>query len=110
MNKLNLMDTISDIMVKMSDNNSGALNVLINLIQYSVVPVIILDNCKIYGSGIYILYNDKCNRDIKKFIKLLLATSINIITENKLKEMADDQLNKINLTENEWSQIENIKI
>lgn len=68
--KIKLRDTIESAMIKMSERNPGALTVLMILIKEDEMNVIkyvlALDALEIYGSNIYILWNDCCGRDVSK--------------------------------------------
>lgn len=68
--KIKSTDTIESAMIKMSEGNPGALTVLMILIkedEMNIVKYILaLDTLEIYGSNIYILWNDCCDRNISK--------------------------------------------
>ena len=117
MSRVEITDTVSDMMVKMSDGNPGALTTMMVMLQESQAidpqmalgglgTVMLLDTWEIYGSGIYVLYNDKCDRDLRKMVLLIRATQLGKFPHNKLKEMADDQCREINLTEEEWKELD----
>jgi hypothetical protein len=114
--KIQLEDSIQDIIVKMSDGNPGAVTTLIEVIKNGekidpqsafagVGSILLLDSFGIYGSSIYILYNDKCNKNIRKFIMLLRAVQLGFIRVDRLKELAEDQTRQINLSDEEWGDI-----
>lgn len=117
MAKIKLHDTIEQIFYLMSERNPGALNVLMELYhnvkkidpQSFLGPmgyILLLDTYEIYGSDLYVLWNDKCNRDIKRFCILIRATQLGLISQSKLKSLSLDHMNEINLTENEFNNLE----
>jgi hypothetical protein len=113
--RIQLEDSIQNIIIKMSDGNPGAINTLFEVIKheeiidpqsaFAGVGSILLDSFGIYGSSIYILYNDKCKRDIRRFIMLLRAVQLGFIRVDRLKELAEDQTRQINLSDEEWRDI-----
>jgi hypothetical protein len=114
--KIQLEDSIQDIIVKMSDGNPGAVTTLIEVIKNGekidpqsafagVGSILLLDSFGIYGSSIYILYNDKCNKNIRKFIMLLRAVQLGFLRVDRLKKLAEDQTRQINLSDEEWGDI-----
>ena len=117
MTKLELKDNFIDIIYKMSEGNPGALTALIEVfreapkidpedIMGGLGPILQLDTHGIYGSDIYILWNDKCDRDVRKLLLLLRHTQLGFSPENELKELAADQKRELNLTEEEWNEID----
>jgi hypothetical protein len=115
--RIQLEDSIQNIIIKMSDGNPGAVTTLIEVIKNDgrvdpqsafagVGSILLLDSFGIYGSSIYILYNDKCNKNIRKFIMLLRAVQLGFIRVDRLKELAEDQTRQINLSDEEWKDIE----
>lgn len=118
MSKLELTDSILDITVKMSDGNPGAIMALMELMNEhiriepqalfsGISAIMLLDTWEIYGSSIYILFNDKCDRDASKMLLLISATQLGFFSSTELKELADDQCYKINLTPQKWSELSN---
>ncbi len=72
MSKLELTDTVQDVFLKMAEGNPGALNCLFAMISKKdwfggldpVMLIIQLDDMEIYGSNLYMLWNDCCNQDL----------------------------------------------
>lgn len=102
MAKLNSNDSMMSIVTKMSDGNPGAMSALMEIITKGadVDPndimgglgkVLFLDTIEIYGSDIYILYSDLCNRDIVKTIALLSAVQLGILDKIILKDACSRQ-------------------
>jgi len=97
-------------------NNPGCIRSLIELAEYydsiknphiEVLGLFhLLDQFEIYGTEIYILWNYKCGKDIKKFILLIRAAQFNIITLKNLKRMVGNQGREFNFTEKDFELIE----
>lgn len=73
--KIKLTDSGSDIAFKMSEGNPGALNCIMEVFKASnlhdgmhgAMLILYCDSLGLYGSELYMLWNDCCDRDIKKF-------------------------------------------
>ena len=114
MAKITLTDTLQDIIVKMSDCNPGAVHALMDIYQNAesidpqslmkgLGPILLLDTLEIYGTDIYILYNDKCNRNLRNLLVLLRAYQLGFLPQAKLIEMSKDQMRQIELTTIEFA-------
>lgn len=66
----------------------------------------ILDTWGIYGTDIYVLWNDKCNRDVRQMLMLMRATQLGIFSHTKLQEMAADQMRQVNLSDEEMAELD----
>ena len=117
MSRITLQDTQTDVLVKMANGNPGALQAMMSIIEKhdSIDPqalmgglgaILILDTWKIYGSDIYILFSDKCDRDVRKMLLLMRATQLGFFPQEKLQAMAADQRREIDLTSDEWTDLE----
>ena len=115
--KIELNDTTMSIMMKMSEGNPGAVSALIEIMQKHdeidpqalmgpIGAIMILDTWKIYGTDIYVLFSDKCNRDVRKMLMLMRATQLGLFSQSKLQQMAKDQMHKINLTDEEFNELD----
>lgn len=118
MARITIHDRLHQAIHKMAEGNPGAIKAIISL--YNNAPVIdpdnalwgfghilALDELEIYGSSIYILWNDKCGRDLRKMILLLRGVQLGFIPSSRVKEMSEDQCNKVNLTQEEWENLGN---
>ncbi len=114
MSRIVLTDSILETYVKMSDGNPGAVNALVELQQdidkidpqsaLGILGVLMqLDSMEIYGTAIYILWNDKCGQDSRKMIMMLRANQLGFLSADKIFEMSQDQMNEIDLTKEEWN-------
>ncbi len=117
MNKINLTDSIVDVAVKMSEGNPGAAIAIAEMITKGdeidpqsfaggLGAVLSLDTLGIYGTDIYILFNDKCGRDVRPMLLLLRAHQLGMFPEERLRELSKDQSRQIDISPEEWSEID----
>jgi len=117
MSRIQLQDSGLDMIIKMSDGNPGAVVTLMKILSESATidpqsvlggigPVLALDTLEVYGTDIYVLFNDKCDSDMRKFIMLLRAHQLGIITEELIRELAADQTRQVNLTEEQFDELD----
>lgn len=94
--RINLQDDAMSAIVKLSDGNPGAMNVCMQLLQNGekIDPdnfmgglgcLLSLDTHGIYGSDIYVLNKDICDRDLVKTIGMLRACQLGFLSESILK-------------------------
>lgn len=117
MSRIDLTDTLTSIVKKMSDNNPGAINAMMTILSEhdridpqaamgGLGAILSLDTNEIYGTNIYILFSDKCGRDVRKMLMIMRATQLGFFTPLRLKEMAHDQTRQINLSKEEWASLD----
>lgn len=117
MSRIQLQDTGMDAMIKMSEGNPGAINALmdISVQAASIDPqdafgamgvILSLDTHQIYGTDIYVLYSDKCQRNVRKVLVLLRAVQLGIMPESKLQSLAGDQSRQVELTDDEFNALD----
>jgi len=117
MSKLDQQDTTMDILVKMSDGNPGAIGALMEIMNTAdrIDPqaadsglghILLLDEYEIYGTDIYILYNDKCDRNVRKLLVLIRGVQLGFLRKETLKTMASDQTRSTNLTDEEFEDLD----
>jgi len=117
MSRIELKDTITNVIVKMAEGNPGAISTIMAILEQhdkidpqatigGIGVLLLLDTYEIYGTDIYVLFNDKCNRDVRQMLMLLRATQLGLFSSDKLKEMAYDQMGEINLTDDEWNALD----
>ena len=110
------MDT-KDAIITMADGNPGALTSMMSIAPrvevidpqalFGFMAVLFeLDSYQIYGSAIYVLFNDKCNRDVRKMLLLLRAVQLGFVCVALLQELAADQMGVVNLDADTWQDIE----
>ena len=90
MTRLNIFGTIEDNFIAFAGGNPGALNTLFELMKEAKdrtgLFLLTLDEMGLYESHLYMLWNDCCNRDIKKVIKVLELYEREIITQQDIDE------------------------
>lgn len=117
MARIKLEDTVQDVLVKMSDGNPGAISCMMAILQEhdkidpqafmgGLGAILLFDTYEIYGTNIYILFSDKCGRDVRKMLMLMRATQLGYFSHLRLREMASDQMREINLTDTEWKELD----
>lgn len=92
MGRIQLTDTGMDIVVKMCDGNPGAMTVLMELMKKKDFPSILsLDSHEIYGTDIYVLWNDICDRNLDHLRAVLAASMIGFIERNVVTDACSRQ-------------------
>lgn len=115
MARIELTDTLTDVIVKMAEGNPGAATAMMEIYTKGekIDPeaamggfgaILLLDTFGIYGTEIYIIWSDKCKRDTRLMLMLMLmrAVQLGLMPESKLKTMAEDQMRQVDLTAEEW--------
>jgi len=91
MERITLSDSVVGAITKMVEGNMGAMNVCMLLIKEGerIDPqnlmggfgfILDLDREGIYGTDIYVFWNDICNRDISKMIAVLRAVQLGLFS------------------------------
>ena len=117
MSRMQLTDSALEMIVEMSDGNPGAIQALGAIINQSAAidpqsalggmgPILSLDTHQIYGADIYVLYSDKCQRNVRKLLVLLRACQLGIMPESLLQSLAADQKREIELTTDEFNELD----
>ena len=90
MSRLNKFGTLEDNFISFAGGNPGALNTLFELMKEAkdrtALFLLTLDKMELYESHLYMLWNDCCNRDIKKMIKILELYEREIITQQDINK------------------------
>lgn len=99
--RINLMDDTATVLYKMSNGNPGAIGALAQILQSGNIdpdnslggigPILLLDTYGIYGTDIYILWNDICKREIVKTLAVLRATQLGFFSSHILKDACSRQ-------------------
>jgi hypothetical protein len=85
MSKIQLTDNTMDVVVKMSEGNPGAMNALMEILSKGKLidtddpiqglgAILMLDTLGIYGSDIYVLHSDICDRNLAKTLAVIRGT------------------------------------
>ncbi len=100
--RIKLTDNTMDIVTKLSDGNPGAMGVIMQLLTEAptidpdnfmggIGTALLLDTYGIYGSDIYVLHNDICERNLAKTIGVLRATQLGMFSAVTLKAACSKQ-------------------
>lgn len=92
MSRLDLDDDLLAIIAKMSEGNPGCITFLMeamkNVNQFRFIEMVLrLDKAELYGSHIYMLWNDCCDRDLDKTIEMIT----NIKNDDELRSYVIDR-------------------
>ena len=95
MSKIQLTDSTIEILDKMSEGNPGAISILTTLLFKetthemvdSVMHIILpLDTLGIYGSKLYMLWTDACDKNTDKVKKVIELWRIGKLTKEEIHE------------------------
>ena len=96
------------VMELMAGHNRGAYIAMRHITAYEQArPMIaLLDQYEIYGTDLYVLYNDKCHGLVGKLYTLLMATRLGLLSEEGLHKLAKDQNDMVHFTEETCKEFE----
>lgn len=93
MSKLNFNETFSDVLLKLSEGNPGAMTTLFEIMKAKnddeikyLDTFLVIDTMELYGSNLYMLWNDCCNRDINKVLEVIDGYQLGKITDIDINE------------------------
>jgi len=99
--RIQLTDSIMDITIKMCEGNPGAMTFIMGAFKESeeIDPdgmgnlgfILNADRCGIYGTDLYVLWSDLCDRNMTLSIALLRATQLGIISDELLADACNRQ-------------------
>lgn len=73
--KIDLQDSVKDIIMKMCEGNPGGLNVMMAMLEKNHLDAVMLflslDDMNIRGSQIWVGFKDHCGQDLDTFIKAI---------------------------------------
>jgi len=85
--KLELRDLGTDIVLKMSEGNPGAMSCVMDILgKEKVHLILILDTLGLYGSNLYMLWSDCCSRDLGELERVLGEYRAGKITKEQIFE------------------------
>lgn len=93
--RITLEMSLMDMMIALAEGNPGAITALIELVKSEPIVdpdniwkgmgcLMSLDTLGIYGPGIWVLYNDACDRNARKVHVLLRAWGLGFLPTNEL--------------------------
>lgn len=83
---------IKEMLTVMSQGNPGAIECMIQWLKsdpMAIFDILYLDTLGIYGSKIYMLWNDCCGRDLKKLTKTIHYFQSGQISKEEIHENLD---------------------
>ena len=93
MAKLAISDSKMDMIMKMGNGNPGAMNIIMNMLDgdmdktsKNVMLLCHLDHFEVYGSDLYVLFNDVCHQSPGDFEYLIRAAQMGLVTKEQLHE------------------------
>ncbi len=99
--RITLTDTGISAITKMCDGNPGAMNALMEIMSDTTTDpdngmggigvILNLDSMGIYGTDIYILHNDICDRDTPKMLGVLRACQMGLFSRDIVKDACSRQ-------------------
>lgn len=102
MERITLSDSISNAISKMAEGNIGAVNACISLIEEGEKTdpqnmmggfgcILDLDREGIYGTDIYVFWNDICNQETSKMMAVLRAVQLGFFSGRVLADACHRQ-------------------
>lgn len=104
MSRIELTDNGTTMLMKLAEGNPGALTVLMKILRDGniidpqawsgnggLAAILSLDEYEIYGGRIWCLHKDVCAEDSLKFVAVLRAVQLGIITREQLSHAVDNR-------------------
>lgn len=102
MSRIQLSDSAMDVIVKMSEGNPGAMTALMEILNKGAEidpddfmgglgAVLSLDSDGIYGTDIYVLWSDICDRNTAKMLSVLRACQLGFFNRQTLIDACNRQ-------------------
>lgn len=106
--RISLEDSKMTMIVKLSESNPGACTVILETIEKGsridpdsafgqISSMIMLDEYGIYGSRIWMLYKDVCNKNITSLSAILRAVQLGKLSEDVLNHAIDNNGDSIDI-------------
>ena len=80
---------MKEMLITMSEGNPGALMCMMEMLQtdpMAILDILYFDSMGIYGSNIYMLWNDCCGRDMSKFKETIRYLRSGAVSEEEIHE------------------------
>ena len=81
--------SLQEILLTMSEGNPGALTCMMQMMNFdpmALLDILLFDSIGIYGSKIYMVWNDCCGRDMGKFKETIQAFREGKFSEEEIHE------------------------
>ncbi len=108
--RINLDDSIMDVMQKMCEGNPGALTVCVNILKNGeqidpdgamggLGALLLLDTLGVYGSKIWMLFKDVCDSDVSTMLAVLRGWQLGMLTEKQIHHAIGNRGQGLNIPE-----------
>jgi hypothetical protein len=108
--KIELTDSIQDVLFKMSEGNPGALTVCLGILEHGekIDPdnamgglgiILSLDTLGLYGSKIWMLFRDVCESDLAQMLAMLRGWQLGMLSETQVRHAVENHGDGINVAD-----------
>jgi len=106
--KIELTDSIQDVLFKMSEGNPGALTVCLGILEHGdkIDPdnamgglgvILSLDTLQLYGAKIWMLFKDVCGKDLPQMLGVLRGHQLGYVTDAQVHHAVENYGDGINI-------------
>lgn len=99
--RINLTDSVADVVVKMSDGNFGAIALMTQILKEgeaidpdsmgAIFQILLFDSFGIYGTDMYVLHSDICGKQLNKTLAVVRAVQLGYFDKSVLKDACSRQ-------------------
>lgn len=108
--KIELTDSMQDVLFKMSEGNPGALTVCLGILEHGekIDPdnamggmggIVNLDTLQLYGAKIWMLFNDVCGKDLPQMLAVLRGHQLGYVTDDQVHHAVENYGDGINIAD-----------
>ena len=108
--KIELTDSIQDVLVKMSEGNPGALTVCLEILKHGekidpdnamggLGAILSLDTLQLYGAKIWMLYKDVCGKELPQMLAVLRGHQLGHVTDAQIHHAVENYGDGINVAD-----------
>jgi hypothetical protein len=108
--KIDLQDSILDVITKMSEGNPGAVTVCLNIIKNgeAIDPdnalgglgiILSLDTLGLYGPNIWMLFKDVCESDLAQMLAVLRGWQLGMISDIQVRHAVENHGDGLNVAD-----------
>lgn len=106
--KIELTDSIQDVLFKISEGNPGALTVCLGILEHGekidpdnamggIGAILSLDTLQLYGSKIWMLFKDVCGKELPQMLGVLRAHQLGYVTDAQVHHAVENYGDGINV-------------
>ena len=108
--KIQLTDSIQDVLFKMSEGNPGALTVCLGILEHGekIDPdnamgglgvILSLDTLQLYGAKIWMLFKDVCGKELPQMLGVLRGHQLGYVTDAQVHHAVENYGDGINVAD-----------